>query len=244
MSRPTRVERRLAPAAPTEAPARRARQAPPPESPERRAPPAASPRVDERPERCARQPAPPESLERGAHQAAQPHLDDRAERCARQPAPPESHARRVPQAASPQLDERPGRRAAETVPPRRPLTFEERVALFVGTIHRARADELLAGLTDAQRLRAGVFVGQLQQGDSAQRQARLAHEFGVRTDAEARLQQLVLETDGALRGAVVASLPPATRLQFPQLAGGPSASLATRALAARLVREASRESTR
>lgn len=137
------------------------------------------------------------------------------------------------------------RRSPQPASPPGGLTLEERVALFVGTAHRARAVELLAGFTEAKRLRANVFLAQLQQWDSSQRQARLAHEFGVRPDVAERLQQLVLRTDGALRGALVAAMPPSMRQQFPQLsASAADASLATRALATRLVREASRESTR
>ena len=81
----------------------------------------------------------------------------------------------------------------------------------------------------------------MRQWDSARRQARLAHEFGVRHDAGERLQQLVVRTSGDLRAAIVASLPPAVRSQFPQFKGGSETfSTAVRAVAARLVKEASR----
>lgn len=120
--------------------------------------------------------------------------------------------------------------------------FPERVALFIGAVHRPRADELFAGLADAAQGRAKAFVARMQQWDSGLRQARLSHEFGLKPDAAERLKALVVRCDGALRVAVVAALPPALRLQFPQLSTKATHELApaTRALAARLVREASR----
>lgn len=121
------------------------------------------------------------------------------------------------------------------------MGFPERVALFVGAIHRARAEELLAGLASAAHERARAFAAAMTQWDSAGRQARLAHEFGVRPDAGERIRQLVVRTEGSLRAAIVASLPPAVRSQFPQLAGGAETfPPAVRALAARLLKEASR----
>ena len=103
------------------------------------------------------------------------------------------------------------------------MGFPERVALFVAAIHRPRAEELLSGFSKSPQERASAFAEDMKQWDSARRQARLAHEFGVRHDAGERLQQLVVRTTGELRAAIVASLPPAVR-----------------AVAARLVKEASR----
>ena len=123
------------------------------------------------------------------------------------------------------------------------MGFPERVALFITAIHRERADALMAGLSAPARERADTFSKDMRQWDSGRRQARLAHEFGVRHDAGERLQQLVVATSGALRSAIVASLPPAVRTQFPQFATTTSAEsfpAAVRALAARLVKEASR----
>lgn len=123
----------------------------------------------------------------------------------------------------------------------RVMGFAERVALFVGAIHRQRADELLSGLAPGHRERAVAFAQDMTQWDSARRQARLAHEFGVRHDAGERIRQLVVRTSGDLRAAIVASLPPAVRSRFPQFKGGAETfPLAVRALAARLVKEASR----
>jgi hypothetical protein len=119
--------------------------------------------------------------------------------------------------------------------------FPERVALFVGAVHRDRTESLLEGLAEAPRGRARAFIERMAQWDSGLRQARLSHEFGLRPDATEKLKQLVVKTDGRLRAAVVAALPPALRVQFPQFTSAPDAfSTATRALAARLVREASR----
>ncbi|HEY1088423.1 MAG TPA: hypothetical protein VGE37_12035, partial [Archangium sp.] len=85
------------------------------------------------------------------------------------------------------------------------------------------------------------FLERMAQWDSGLRQARLSHEFGVRPDATEKLKQLVVKTEGHLRAAVVAALPPALRVQYPQFTAAPDTfSAATRALAARLVREASR----
>lgn len=123
----------------------------------------------------------------------------------------------------------------------RVMGFPERVALFVGAIHRARAEELLEGFVDEPRTRANAFIREMHQWDSATRQARLAHEFGVRHEAGERIQQLVVQASGELRAAIVASLPPAVRSQFPQFAGGAETfPVAVRSLAARLVKEASR----
>ena len=121
------------------------------------------------------------------------------------------------------------------------MGFPERVALFVAAIHRDRADELLAGFASSPEHRAQAFAHDMKQWDSARRQARLSHEFGVRPDAGERIQQLIVRTDGDLRAAIVASLPPAVRAQFPQFAGSAASfPVGVQALAARLVKEASR----
>ncbi len=123
----------------------------------------------------------------------------------------------------------------------RVLGFAERVALFICAIHKQRADELFAGMAAPLQKKATEFASSMQQWDSGRRQARLAHEFGVRPDAGERLQQLVVRADGELRAAIVASLPPVVRRQFPQFQGGvESFPVAVRAVAARLVKEASR----
>ncbi|MFT3706672.1 MAG: hypothetical protein QM817_03300 [Archangium sp.] len=123
----------------------------------------------------------------------------------------------------------------------RVVGFPERLALFITALHKQQTDELFVGLAPQLEKRAFAFAADMKQWDSARRQARLAHEFGVRPDAVERLHRLVLSVDGVLRAAVVASLPPAVRKEFPQFSeGGESFPEAVRALASRLVREASR----
>lgn len=130
-------------------------------------------------------------------------------------------------------------RARQQVP--RVLGFPERVSLFITALHKQQTDELFEGLAAPLHKRATVFAAEMKRWDSGRRQARLAHEFGVRPDAPARISKLVLSTDGGLRGAVVAALPPALRKDYPQFtAPSESFSPAVRVLAARLVREALR----
>jgi hypothetical protein len=123
----------------------------------------------------------------------------------------------------------------------RVMGFPERVALFITALHKQQADELFAGLAAPMHKRASHFSSDMKLWDSARRQARLAHEFGVRADAPERLKKLVLSVEGPLRAAVVACLPPAMKRDFPQFTTpAPSFPEPVRALAARLVREATR----
>ncbi|MGV3625759.1 MAG: hypothetical protein ACO1OB_33415 [Archangium sp.] len=121
------------------------------------------------------------------------------------------------------------------------LSFSERVALFVTTLHREHSDTLLSGFATESQQRATQFAAQVKKWDSGQRQARLTHEFGVSPDAADRLKQVVVGVDGVLRAAVVASLPPAVRQQYPQFKEEvESFPEVVKGLAARLVREAGR----
>lgn len=121
------------------------------------------------------------------------------------------------------------------------LGFSEKVALFVTALHREQSEDLLAGFATESQQRATQFAAQVKQWDSGQRQARLTHEFGVSPDAVDRLKQAVVGVNGVLRAAVVASLPPAVRSQFPQFKGEvESFPEVVKGLAARLVREAGR----
>lgn len=121
------------------------------------------------------------------------------------------------------------------------LGFPERVALFIAGRHRETSTELLSGFCDGLRSRALSFAAQAAKWDSAQRQARLAHQFGARADGNLRVQQLVVSVNGPLRAAVVACLPQTLRAQFPQFCqGADDFPTAVRALAARLVLEAIR----
>lgn len=121
------------------------------------------------------------------------------------------------------------------------LDFPERVALFISARHRDTSSELLSGFYDGLRDRALSFASQAAKWDSAQRQARLAHQFGARSDSSVRVQHLVVSVNGRLRAAVVACLPQTFRAQFPQFSESETDfPIAVRALAARLVLEAIR----
>lgn len=123
----------------------------------------------------------------------------------------------------------------------RVLGLPERIALFVTALHKDHSEQLFAGLAAPLHKRATQFSSDMRQWDSARRQARLAHEFGVRSDAPERLKKLVLSVDGPLRAAVVAYLPPSMKRDFPHFTT-PASEFPepVRALAARLVREATR----
>lgn len=121
----------------------------------------------------------------------------------------------------------------------RVLSFPERVALFVSVLHKDRSSQLLEGLSEKPRQQASAFARQVTGWDSSTRQARLTHEFGVRTDALEQLHALVVRSPPGLRAALVEQLPEEWRRQFPHLVRAPTGPLAPalRALAARLVRE-------
>lgn len=125
-----------------------------------------------------------------------------------------------------------------------PLDFAQKVALFVTAMHKDKAVALLDGLAPRERERAQAFSGDVRGWDSARRHARLAWEFGVRPDAEEKLEVLVAGVSGGLREAVVALLPLAMQRRFPRRAGGvggaESAPDLVWGVAARLIREVSR----
>jgi hypothetical protein len=125
--------------------------------------------------------------------------------------------------------------------PKRTLTFAERMALYLYSLHRDRLPELLDGLADEPRKDAMAYVDELKATDSATRQARLTLEFGTLPDAFERVQRLILEASPTLRCALVRHLPPALRTRFPHLdrpSGAPTPAMD--AFAARLAREAIR----
>ena len=123
----------------------------------------------------------------------------------------------------------------------RELSPLERVTLFVCAMHKADADELLSGFAAGPRKQAAAFAQQILGLDSSTRQARLTREFGARADALDRMRALIVEAPLPLRAAIVELLPPAQRALFPQLLALPlTASPAMTALAARLLREATR----
>lgn len=120
----------------------------------------------------------------------------------------------------------------------RTLCFEERVTLFISARHKADLEELLGGLADGAGRRARDFAQLVTTWDSARRQARLAHEFGARPDSNERMKALVAGAQLPLRPALVERLPERLRVGYPLENG--STSPAAKALAARLLREASR----
>lgn len=122
----------------------------------------------------------------------------------------------------------------------RALTTLDRVTLFVCALHKAEIDDLFESFAPGPRKFAVAFAEQLRKLDSSTRQARLTREFGARHDALARLRQLVVDAPAGLRAAIVEQLPAAQRALFPHLAPATATPPAVRALAARLVREATR----
>lgn len=131
--------------------------------------------------------------------------------------------------------------AARPVPPL-PLPLE-RFALVAWVLGRARAAELLGGLGAREAERAKEHLLRIAALPSAQRQARVAVEFGERADAAARLKALMSEVSEPLRREVFRRLPPYHRTLFPGRQVEPvdsEAPPALGALAERLIREATR----
>ncbi|MCY1035743.1 hypothetical protein OV207_30160 [Corallococcus sp. BB11-1] len=119
----------------------------------------------------------------------------------------------------------------------------ERIALVVCVLARERAPVLLEGLVDAEAGRALRHLERLAAMPSAQRQAKVAVEFGERADAANRLTALVEAAPEALRREVLRRLPPYHRSRFPQLGEEALAVEPARvlvALAERRIREATR----
>lgn len=153
---------------------------------------------------------------------------------------------------------RPGRKAApaqveETAvlpPPARrarpravsvPLALE-RLALVALVLGRERATELLDGLGEDEAALAKEHLARFTALSSAQRQARVALEFGVVDDAAERLRALMAEASEPLRREIFRRLPPYHRSLFPgRVAEPPDATLpGLGVLAERLIREATR----
>ncbi|HVG57234.1 MAG TPA: hypothetical protein VNA24_01675 [Hyalangium sp.] len=121
-----------------------------------------------------------------------------------------------------------------------PLARFALVALVFG---KDRAAELLQGLGAREAERAKEHLAHFAALSSAQRQARVALEFGVRSDPTEQLRELMAEAPEALRREIFRRLPPYQRSLFPQRRVEPaddSVTPAMGALAERLIREATR----
>jgi hypothetical protein len=130
--------------------------------------------------------------------------------------------------------------ASKTPPALLPLARFALVALVFG---RERAPELLEGLGVREAERAKEHLAHLTALSSAQRQARVAVEFGMRKDPADPLRELMAEAPEALRRELFRRLPPYLRSLFPERGLEPpdaSATPALCALAERLIREATR----
>lgn len=130
--------------------------------------------------------------------------------------------------------------AVKTPPTLLPLARFALVALVFG---KERAAELLEGLGEREAERAKEHLAHFAALTSAQRQARVTMEFGVRSDPSEQLRELMAEAPEALRREIFRRLPPYLRSLFPQRRLEPPDQLATPAmgaLAERLIREATR----
>ncbi|QSQ23992.1 hypothetical protein JY651_03160 [Pyxidicoccus parkwayensis] len=144
-----------------------------------------------------------------------------------------------PPVTAPALEE-PPRQAKPPPPMALPL---ERYALVAWVLGRERAGELLSGLGAREAERAKEHLLRIAGLPSAQRQAKVAVEFGERADAAARLKALMEEASEPLRREIFRRLPLYHRTLFPGRQvesgdAGPPSALGV--LAERLIREATR----
>ncbi|WP_426754126.1 hypothetical protein [Myxococcus sp. Y35] len=119
----------------------------------------------------------------------------------------------------------------------------ERLALVAWVLGRERAADLLGGLGEGSAERATDHLRRLASLPSAQRQAKVAVEFGERADAAERLRQVMAEVPPLLRREILRRLPPYHRSLFPSErveALPQEVPPALGALAERLIREATR----
>lgn len=136
----------------------------------------------------------------------------------------------------------PAPRAPSAAPPLEP-GWLERLVLVAHTFGRARAPALLEGLRASECLEARALLGQLVTRSSADRQARIAQQFGPTPEAAERLRSLMREASAPLQAEILRRLPPYYRSLFaPGTASSRPAALppAMGALAERLIREATR----
>lgn len=134
---------------------------------------------------------------------------------------------------------------AKAVGPRTPpaLLPLARYALVALVFGRERAAELLEGLGAREAERAKEHLAGFAALTSAERQAKVALEFGTRSDPSEELRALMAESPEALRREIFRRLPPYYRTLFPARKVEPpdaSAPPALGALAERLIREVTR----
>lgn len=133
---------------------------------------------------------------------------------------------------------------AKVPPAPRPLLLPlARFALVALVFGRERAAELLEGLGEREAARAKEHLSHLAGLSSAERQARVAVEFGMRSDPAPQLRALMAEAPEALKREIFRRLPPYHRSLFPQRGVEPPEASATPGLCAfaeRLIREATR----
>lgn len=130
--------------------------------------------------------------------------------------------------------------APKTPPALLPLA---RFALVALVFSRERAPELLEGLGAREAERAKEHLANLTALSSAQRQAKVAVEFGMRKDPSAPVRELMAEASEPLRRELFRRLPPYLRSLFPARELAPPEASATPALcslAERLIREVTR----
>jgi hypothetical protein len=127
-----------------------------------------------------------------------------------------------------------------TKDPVRGVGFVEQTTLFVVALKKTDALSLLDGFAESARQRARVFAQQLADLDSSTRQARLSLAFGTRDDAAVRIKALLAEAPAGLKAAILEQLPPALRPPLAGLAPPPAQAPLLKALANRLIREATR----
>lgn len=149
-----------------------------------------------------------------------------------------------PKAKTKPVQPPPREEASPPAGPLPPLALPlERYALVAWVLGRERAAELLSGLGTREAERAKEHLLRISGMSSAQRQAKVAVEFGERVDAAARLRTLMEVVSEPLRREIFRHLPPYHRTLFPERQLEPvdeASPPALGALAERLIREATR----
>lgn len=125
-----------------------------------------------------------------------------------------------------------------------PAAVEQRLVLFACAADRARARELLQGLSTSLRSRALAHLERLLSMPSSDRHGHLAREFGTRPTATAGLRALWAHASPPLRAEIYRLLPPYHRSLFldhvPEEERPVDLPPGLCAFAARLVHEATR----